>query len=174
MFGHLLGCWYTIYIFGSSCSVTEFCQMQNSLCIQVLHYPTWAVLLHGTQAVGISQALRHCTFKQQGSHPIRHLIVELSSLLYILQVRPSVQKAKWSFLQTGCPSCRPIFMTVGNKNECHFTVETFNCCAFCFASSSCRVSESFCTLSDSNAFSAAIRRSSTCKHPSKQQHISRI
>jgi len=44
-----------IYIFGFSCRVTEFCQVQNSLCIQVLHSPILAVLLHGTRVVGISQ-----------------------------------------------------------------------------------------------------------------------
>jgi len=32
MFGRLLS-WYTIYIFGSSCPLMEFCQVQNSLCI---------------------------------------------------------------------------------------------------------------------------------------------
>jgi len=32
MFGRLLG-WYTVYIFGGSCPVMEFCQVKNSLCI---------------------------------------------------------------------------------------------------------------------------------------------
>ena len=39
-----------IYIFGSSCSVTE-----NSLCVQVLRSPILAALLHGTRVVGVSQ-----------------------------------------------------------------------------------------------------------------------
>jgi len=60
MFGHLLG-WYTIYIFGGCCPLTEFCHEQNSLCIQVLRSPILAALLHGTLAVGISQTLRHGT-----------------------------------------------------------------------------------------------------------------
>jgi len=48
------------YIFCGCCCVTEFCQVQNSLCIlQVLHSPILSVLLHGTQAVGASQTLRH-------------------------------------------------------------------------------------------------------------------
>jgi len=62
MFGRLLG-WYIIYIyiFRGSCPLTEFCQVQNSLCIQVLHPPILAVLLHGTRAVGISQTLQRGT-----------------------------------------------------------------------------------------------------------------
>jgi len=35
--------------------ILEFCQVQNSLCIQVLCSPILAVLLHGTWVVGISQ-----------------------------------------------------------------------------------------------------------------------
>ena len=34
--------------FGGSCPVTEFCQVQNSLCVQVLRSPILAALLHGT------------------------------------------------------------------------------------------------------------------------------
>jgi len=45
---------YTIYIFGGSCPLTEFCQVQNLLCVQVLRYPILAALLHGTRAVGVS------------------------------------------------------------------------------------------------------------------------
>jgi len=48
-----------LYIFGGCCPVTEFYQVQNSLCVlQVLHSPTLAALLYGTQAVGTSQTLR--------------------------------------------------------------------------------------------------------------------
>ena len=45
-----------IYIFGGSCPLTEFCQVQNSLYVQVSHSPspTLTALLHGTSAVGIS------------------------------------------------------------------------------------------------------------------------
>jgi len=49
LFGCLLG-WYTIYTFLGSLP-TEFCQVQNSLCIQVLHSAILAALLHGTRAV---------------------------------------------------------------------------------------------------------------------------
>ena len=44
-----------IYIFGGSCPLTEFYQVQNSLCVQVLHSAILAALLHGTRAVGDSQ-----------------------------------------------------------------------------------------------------------------------
>jgi len=62
MFGRLLG-WYTItiYTFRGLLALTEFCQVQNSLCVQVLRSPVLAVLLHGTGTVGISQTLRHGT-----------------------------------------------------------------------------------------------------------------
>ena len=38
--------------------MTEFCQVQNSLCVQVLRSAILAVLLHGRRAVGVSQTLR--------------------------------------------------------------------------------------------------------------------
>jgi len=50
-----------IYIFGGSCPLTEFCQVPNSLCVQVLHSPILAALLHGTQATAINQTLWHGT-----------------------------------------------------------------------------------------------------------------
>ena len=53
IFGCLLG-WYIIYIIGGCCSLTEFCHVQNSFCIQVLRFPILAALLHSTPAAGIS------------------------------------------------------------------------------------------------------------------------
>jgi len=50
-----------VYIFGGSCPLAEVCQVQNSLCIQVLPSPILAALLHGTPAAGISQTLRRGT-----------------------------------------------------------------------------------------------------------------
>ena len=52
---------YYIYIFGDSCLLTEFCQVQNSHCVQVLRSPISAALLHGTRTVGVSQTLRRGT-----------------------------------------------------------------------------------------------------------------
>jgi len=46
-----------IYIFGSSCPLTKFCHVQNTLYVQVLHSPILAVLLYSTPASGISQTL---------------------------------------------------------------------------------------------------------------------
>jgi len=52
----------TQYIhFWGSCPLTEFCQVQNSLCVQVLHYPILAASLHGTPAADVSQTLQHGT-----------------------------------------------------------------------------------------------------------------
>jgi len=42
---------------------TEFLQMENLLCIQVLCYPFWVALLHGTRAAGVIQTLRRGTRK---------------------------------------------------------------------------------------------------------------
>jgi len=44
-----------IYIFRGSCCLVEFYQVQNLLCVQVLHSPILAALLHGTRAVGVSR-----------------------------------------------------------------------------------------------------------------------
>jgi len=52
---------HNIYIFGGSCPLTEFCQVQNSLCVQVLRSRILAALLHGTPAAGVSQTLRRGT-----------------------------------------------------------------------------------------------------------------
>jgi len=39
---------YYMYIFGSSCPLTEFCQVQHSLCVQVLCSPVLAALAYCT------------------------------------------------------------------------------------------------------------------------------
>ena len=49
----------TLYIhFREHLPLTEFCHVQNSLCVQVLRSRILAVLLHGTLAAGVSQTLR--------------------------------------------------------------------------------------------------------------------
>jgi len=63
MFDRLLG-WYVQRPFWGSCPLTEFCQLQNSLCVQVLRSPIGpllAALLHGTRAAAVSQTLWHGT-----------------------------------------------------------------------------------------------------------------
>ena len=46
----------TLYThFRGCCPLTEFYQVQNSLCIQVLHFPLLAALLHSTRVVHVSQ-----------------------------------------------------------------------------------------------------------------------
>ena len=47
-----------VYIFGGSYPVTELCQVQTSLCVQLLRSPILAALLHGIGVVGVSQILR--------------------------------------------------------------------------------------------------------------------
>jgi len=58
------------HTFGGSCSVTEFYQVQNSLCVQVLRSPILAALLHGIRAVGVSKTLWRGIFTRQGGHPV--------------------------------------------------------------------------------------------------------
>ena len=57
------------------------CQVQNSLCVQVLHSPILAVLLRGTRVVGISQTLWHwaegATYIRQGGHHVGHWLTFL-------------------------------------------------------------------------------------------------
>jgi len=50
-----------IYTFGASCPLTEFCQVQNSLYVQVLRSRILAALLHGTPAASVSQTVRRGT-----------------------------------------------------------------------------------------------------------------
>ena len=56
MFARLLH-WYNTHAFWNSCPLTEFCQLQNSLCVQVLQSPILAALLHGIRAAAASQTL---------------------------------------------------------------------------------------------------------------------
>jgi len=48
-----------VYILGGSCPLTEFCQVQNSLCVQVLRSPVLAALLHSSS--GRQKTLRRST-----------------------------------------------------------------------------------------------------------------
>ena len=76
----------TLYIRSlGSCPLTEFCQLQNSLCVQVLRSSILAALMHGTGAAGVNQALwcgtsngitelfaESATYTRQGGHHIGH------------------------------------------------------------------------------------------------------
>jgi len=68
-----LGLVHYIYIFGGSCPLTEFCQVQNSLYVQVLRSAILAALLHGTPAAGVRQTLRRGKLTRNG-------ITELSQM----------------------------------------------------------------------------------------------
>jgi len=57
-----VSCAGTLYIhFWRLLPVTEFCQVQSSLCFQVLRSLILTALLHGTTEVGVSQTLRRST-----------------------------------------------------------------------------------------------------------------
>jgi len=65
-----------LYIFGGSCPVTKFWQVENSLCVQDLRSSILAALLHGTPVVGISQTFAAlstgATYIWQGGHHVGH------------------------------------------------------------------------------------------------------
>ena len=70
---------YYVYIFWAFCLLTEFCQVQNSLCVRVLRSAILVALLHGTRAVGVCQTLHCGIFTRHGGRPVRHWAVELYS-----------------------------------------------------------------------------------------------
>jgi len=55
----------------------DFCQLQNSLYVQVLRSPILAALLHSTRAVGVSQSLQRsaegANYIRQGGHHVGHM-----------------------------------------------------------------------------------------------------
>ena len=53
------GLLHCIYNSGGSCPIMVFCQVQYSLCVQVVHFPVLAALLHDTRPTAISQTLWH-------------------------------------------------------------------------------------------------------------------
>jgi len=70
----------TLYIhFRGSCPLREFCQVQNSLCVQVLRSAILTALLHGNRVVGVSQTLRRwaegATYIRQGGHHVVHRLL---------------------------------------------------------------------------------------------------
>jgi len=80
-----------VYIFGGSCTLTEFCQLQNSLGVEVLRSPVLAALLHGSgrepNFVAWYKEWNYITFAEGatyirlGGHHVRwasaHILVEL-------------------------------------------------------------------------------------------------
>jgi len=85
----------TLYIHSEGLlPLTEFCRVQNSLCVQALRYLILAALLHGTRAVDVSQTLWHGIFTRQGGHPVRHWAVEPSSIFVFFSLNGSVWWSK--------------------------------------------------------------------------------
>ena len=82
-----------IYISGGSCPLTEFCQVQNSLHVQILRSP----LLHGTPAAGVSQTLRRGT--RNGITDLSHIGRHLYS---------AGRPARWASAHTHCASAHAL------------------------------------------------------------------
>jgi len=76
--------WHLIYIFEGSCPLTEFCHVQNALCILVLRSPMLAALLHGTRIVGINQfaALSRGRHLYSVGRPSRWALAHILVLLF--------------------------------------------------------------------------------------------
>jgi len=74
-----------VYILGAFVPLTEFCQVQNSLCVQVLRSPILAALLHGIRSTAFNRGRHLAIF---GGRPSRwawaHILVciEFQSLLH--------------------------------------------------------------------------------------------
>jgi len=96
-----------IYIFGLL-PLTEFCQVQNLLCIQVLLSPILTVLLHGTRPVGVSQTAafsRGCHLYLAGRSscwPLAHILVNFSCNMY---------------LGTVCLLCRKLYILLSTSSS---------------------------------------------------------
>jgi len=65
-----------IYIFWGFWHLRELCQVQTSLCVQVLRSPILVALLHGTRVVGVSQTSRHWA-EGWPSRALAHILVAL-------------------------------------------------------------------------------------------------
>jgi len=63
---------HNIYIFLSSCPLTEFCHMQNSPRVQLLAFSYWQCY-YSTPAEGVSQTLWHGKMKLRNFRTWRHL-----------------------------------------------------------------------------------------------------
>jgi len=61
--------------FGGSCHLTEFYQVENSLCVQVLRSSILAALLLGTRVVAVSQTLRRGTSLRNGITELSLLVI---------------------------------------------------------------------------------------------------
>ena len=86
-----ISCTGTQYIhFWVLLPLTEFRQVQNSLCAHVLRSPILSVLMHGTLATGISQTLRHSA---EGATYIRRETITFSAHILIFTVRRSYTSA---------------------------------------------------------------------------------
>jgi len=85
--------------------------VQNSLYVQVVHYPIYAALLHGTPAAGVSQTLRRGTRNvitelSQRAPPIPGLVaitlgIDPHSSYYIVYMLSCSREAEWPW---GCGS----------------------------------------------------------------------
>jgi len=90
------GLLHYIYIFGGSCPLTEFCQLQNSVCVQVLRSPILAALWHSSSgrqpSCGMVQRMELRNFCR-GRHlysagrpsrwALAHILVIVNSLSFV-------------------------------------------------------------------------------------------
>ena len=96
----------TLYIhFRGLLPLTEFCQVQNSVCVQVLRCPILPALLHGTRVVGVSQtaALSRGRHLYTAGRPSRWALAHISSYSYCDFVR-TLHKAQWLLVSSSSSS----------------------------------------------------------------------
>jgi len=114
----------TLYIhFRGSCPLMEFCQVQNSLCVQVLHSSILAALLHGTPAADVSQTSRRGTRNGitellQTAPPIFGwaAIMFLASAHILVLSSFFLTNSQWS--EIGCLPCFHTWYSLSANLEC--------------------------------------------------------
>jgi len=106
---------YCIYSFGVSCPRTEFCQVQNLLCIRSL---ALSYICSVTARHSISRHQPNFArgiFTRQGGHPVRHWAVELSSYWSVVYVLPNITEIIVSFWQLFCKASSFFMAALWNR-----------------------------------------------------------
>jgi len=130
---YYIGLTYTV---GGSCSLMEFCQVQNSLCVWVLRSHILAALLHGTQAVGSAKlcgtvykewnygTFTPCNFQQRprpifrGRHHVAHRPNILVAYLFAVLL-PDLSALS-------CHSIQRIFLKINSRHQAHKPVNKYD------------------------------------------------
>ena len=105
-------------------TITEFCEVQNSLFVHVLRSPTLAALLHGTGAVGVSQT---AAWYIQGMELQNFRSSSLSTVGASTYIpRAVVTLCNWPTFYTVFQKTATLFLVITWANEHRFS-QFFHC-----------------------------------------------